>query len=85
MAGRPATPVGLSDAIDALTGDVVAAGPGSAASTIQPNVVGNTKLAQMAAGTVKANITTSTANAADVAIADLINSAVEDAFLLMGG
>lgn len=52
--------------ITALTGDVVANGPGSVGSTIQPNSVTNAKLAQMGANTVKANTTGSTANASDI-------------------
>lgn len=52
--------------ITALTGDVVATGPGSVAATIQSNVVTNAKLAQMAANTIKGNNTGSTANALDL-------------------
>ena len=52
--------------ITAITGDVVATGPGSVSSTIQPNVVSNSKLAQMAANTIKGNNTGVTANAADL-------------------
>lgn len=57
--------------ITALTGDVVAAGPGSSAATIQANVVSNTKLAQMAANTIKGNNTGSTANAADLTVSQV--------------
>lgn len=53
-------------AITSLTGDVAATGPGAAASTIQPNVVNNSKLAQMPANTIKGNNTGLTANAADL-------------------
>src|SRR5665213_1954155 len=53
-------------AIISLTGDVVATGPGSAVATIQPNVVTNSKLAQMPANTIKGNNTGSTANALDL-------------------
>ena len=53
-------------AITALTGDVVATGPGSVASTIQPNVVTNAKLAQAPADTLKGNNTGSTANVTDL-------------------
>ena len=52
--------------ITSLTGDVVASGPGAAASTIQAHVVSNSKLAQMAAHTYKGNNTGSTADAADI-------------------
>lgn len=53
-------------AITALTGDVVATGPGSVAATIQTNVVNNSKLAQMPANTIKGNNTGATANAIDL-------------------
>jgi hypothetical protein len=56
----------VSSAITNLTGDVVANGPGIVAAAIQPNVVTNTKLAQMAATTIKGNNTGSPANAADL-------------------
>lgn len=52
--------------ITALTTDVVASGPGSVVATIQANVVSNSKLAQMAANTIKGNNTAGTANAADL-------------------
>lgn len=52
--------------ITSLTSDVVASGPGAASSTIQSNVVSNSKLAQMGAHTYKGNNTGSTANAADI-------------------
>lgn len=58
-------------AMTALIGDVHATGPGAAVSTIQPNVVTNAKLAQMAAFTIKGNNTGSTANAADVLMSAL--------------
>ena len=57
--------------ITALTGDVVASGPGAAASTIQANVVSNSKLAQMATNTIKGNNTGSTANASDLTTAQV--------------
>lgn len=61
----------IVDAINELTGDVVA-GPAtqsqSASSTIQSNVVDNSKLAQMASHTVKGNNTGSTANASDLSL-----------------
>jgi hypothetical protein len=54
--------------ITALTGDVVATGPGSVSSTIQSNVVSNAKLAQMAANTIKGNNTAGLANASDLTV-----------------
>lgn len=57
--------------ITALTGDVVAAGPGSAAATIQNNVVSNAKLAQMPTLTIKGNNTGGTANALDLTVAQV--------------
>lgn len=57
--------------ITALSGDVVATGPGSAAGTIQNNVVTNAKLAQMATLTIKGNITGGTANAVDLTVAQV--------------
>ncbi len=62
LAGKQAT----GNYITALTGDVVAAGPGSASSIIQAGVVSNSKLATMATATVKANITGGTASPTDV-------------------
>jgi len=58
-------------AITSLTGDVVATGPGAVAATIQPNVVSNSKLAQMAANTLKGNNTGVTANAADLTVSQV--------------
>jgi hypothetical protein len=60
-----------SSAITALTGDVVATGPGSVSATIQPNVVTNTKLAQVPADTLKGNNTGSTANVADLTVSQV--------------
>jgi trimeric autotransporter adhesin len=59
-------------AITALTGDVVATGPGSVSSTIQTNVVSNSKLAQMPANTLKGNNTGATANALDLTIPQVV-------------
>lgn len=55
--------------LTALTGDVVATGPGSVSSTIQSNVVTNTKLAQMATLTIKGNNTGGASNALDLTVA----------------
>lgn len=54
----------------ALTGDVTTSA-GAVATTIAANAVGNSKLAQMAANTIKLNNTGSTANAIDGTIAQL--------------
>lgn len=58
--------------ITALTGDVVAAGPGSASSIIQTNVVTNGKLAQTPANTIKGNNTGVTANVTDLTISQVV-------------
>lgn len=58
-------------AITALTGDVVATGPGSVSATIQANVVDNTKLSQMPANTLKGNNTGVTANASDLTVSQV--------------
>jgi hypothetical protein len=61
----------MGSSITALTGDVVATGPGSVAATIQPNVVTNSKLAQATADTLKGNNTGSTANVADLTVSQV--------------
>lgn len=53
-------------AITALTGDVVASGPGSAVATIQPNTVTAAKLAQTGPYTIIGNGTGVTANVQDL-------------------
>lgn len=55
-----------------LTSDVVWTGSTNITTTIQPNVVTNTKLAQMPAKTVKANDTNATANPQDIPMQEII-------------
>lgn len=69
---QAATPAATS-AITALNTDVSAVGPGAVVATIQPNVVSNTKLAQMPANTIKANATGVAADPQDVAINTLLD------------
>lgn len=57
--------------LTALTGDVTASGPGSAAATIVANAVTNAKAAQMATLTLKGNNTGGTANASDLTVAQV--------------
>jgi hypothetical protein len=61
----------VAAAITALTGDVVATGPGSVSATIQTNVVTNAKLAQMPTLTLKGNNTGGTANALDLTVSQV--------------
>lgn len=58
--------------LTALTGNVVASGPGSSVATIQPNVVSNSMLAQSPSLTLKGNNTGSAANASDLTVAQVI-------------
>jgi hypothetical protein len=54
-----------------LTGDVTGSGTGSFATTISSNSVSNSKLAQMAANTIKGNNTGLSANAADLTVSQV--------------
>lgn len=51
-----------------LTGDVTGSGTGPFAATVAANAVGNTKLADMGANTIKANATAATADPGDLAV-----------------
>jgi hypothetical protein len=66
--------------LPALTGDVTTTG-GTVATTIAGHAVGNSKLAQMAAATLKGNPTASTADAADFTIHGLSTLGSPDASL----
>lgn len=59
---------GLGNGITALTGDVVATGPGSVAATIQPNAVTYAKFQQVAASSLIGNPTGVGANAQAVSL-----------------
>jgi hypothetical protein len=59
-----------STGITALTGDVTASGPGSAAATIANDAVTNAKLADMAAWTFKIRNNAASGDASDAALAD---------------
>ena len=59
-------------AIDGLTGDVSASGPGVVPATIQPNAVTNAKLAQAPADTIKCNNTGSLADSIDCTITQFL-------------
>jgi len=57
--------------ITALTGDVTASGPGSAAATIAASAVTNSKLADMADQTFKGNVSGITAAPSDLSVAQV--------------
>lgn len=61
----------LVNPITALITDVVAQGPGIAVATIQPNVVDNTKLAEMPTLTIKGNKEGVTGNPEDLTVAQV--------------
>jgi hypothetical protein len=62
---------GTTSAISELTTDVVAVGPGIAATTIQPGVVSNSKLANMTGPTVKGR-SSGTGAPEDLSISDML-------------
>lgn len=68
-----ATP-GASVAIDGLTGDVTASGPGVVPATISNGAVTNAKLANMANNTVKGNKSGGTAAPSDLALSDVVET-----------
>ena len=64
-----------------LTSDVAGSGTGSFATTIQPNVVSNSKLAQVSTQTFKGRITAGTGNVEDLTVAQatsMLNAVVGD-------
>lgn len=63
---RVVTLEGSIAGITALTGDVTATGPGIVPSTIQPNVITNSKIRQSVALSILGNSTNATANIADI-------------------
>jgi hypothetical protein len=86
-----AAAVAAVPSITSLTTDVVAAGPGAAAATIQPNAVTNAKLADMATARFKGRTTAGTGDPEDLtgtqatAMLDLVNSTTKGLAPLSGG
>lgn len=67
---QAATPAATSG-ITALTTDVMAVGPGAVVATIQPNVVINSKLADMATQTIKGRNTAGTGDPEDLTVSQV--------------
>ena len=61
---------GTGSGITALSGDVVATGPGAAVATIQPNVVTYAKIQQVTGARLLGNPTGSTANVDEISLGD---------------
>lgn len=78
-----ATP-GAAIAIDGLTGDVTATGPGVVPATISAHAVTNSKLAQMPNNTVKGNKSGGTADPQDLALSD-VTEAVSSVLTISNG
>lgn len=72
------------NAITELTGDVTAVGPGSVPATISNNAVSNTKLADMAAWSIKVRNAGSSGDPSDAAIADFTSASPSAADFIVG-